>query len=54
MTPQAPTPSEHQATGASSRTLLLLLAAAALSLAFWLYARPDVVIMLSEQLWSCF
>ncbi|MEK7344696.1 MAG: hypothetical protein AAB176_03300 [Pseudomonadota bacterium] len=30
------------------------LAAAALGLTFWLYAKPDVVIMLSEQLWSCF
>lgn len=32
----------------------LLLLAAVLGLTFWLYAKPDVVIMLSEQLWSCF
>ena len=31
-----------------------LLLAAALALTFWLYAKPEVVIMLSEQLWSCF
>ena len=31
-----------------------LLVAAALSLTFWLYGQSDVVIMLSEQLWSCF
>lgn len=58
MTRQAQAPSEHpaerQAAGASSHTILLLLAVVALSLAFWLYAKPDVVIMLSEQLWSCF
>lgn len=32
----------------------LLLAAIALGLTFGLYAKPDVMIMLSEQLWSCF
>ncbi len=31
-----------------------LLAAAVLGLTFWLYAKPGVVIMLAEQLWSCF
>jgi hypothetical protein len=31
-----------------------LLGAAALGLTFWLYGQSDVVIMLSEQLWSCF
>jgi hypothetical protein len=25
-----------------------------LGLTFWLYAKPGVVIMLAEQLWSCF
>jgi hypothetical protein len=25
-----------------------------LALSFWLYTQADVVIMLSEQLWSCF
>lgn len=32
----------------------LLLTTMAMGLTFWLYAKPDVVIMLSEQLWSCF
>ena len=32
----------------------LLLGAVALGLTFWLYGLSDVVIMLSEQLWSCF
>ena len=31
-----------------------LMLAAALGLTFWLYAKSEVVIMLSEQLWSCF
>lgn len=31
-----------------------LLAAAALGLTFWLYAQPGTVILLAEQLWSCF
>jgi hypothetical protein len=35
------------------KTVVVLLAAL-LGLTFWLYAKPDVVIMLSEQLWSCF
>ena len=25
-----------------------------MAITFWLYAKPDVVVMLSEQLWSCF
>ncbi len=29
-------------------------AAAVLALTGWLYARPDIAIMLTEQLWSCF
>jgi hypothetical protein len=54
MTSPALAPSERPATGAASHPLLLLLAVVALGLAFGLYAKPDVVIMLSEQLWSCF
>jgi hypothetical protein len=38
----------------SARQTWFLLGAAALSLTFWLYGQSDVVIMLSEQLWSCF
>jgi hypothetical protein len=34
------------------RTWLSLIAV--LGLTFWLYAKPDVVILLSEQLWACF
>ncbi len=29
-------------------------AAGVLALTAWLYARPDIAIMLTEQLWSCF
>lgn len=38
----------------SIRQSLLLLLAAALGLTFWLYGQSEVVIMLAEQLWSCF
>ena len=38
----------------SHRINTLLLGAALLGLTFWLYTKPDVVIMLSDQLWSCF
>lgn len=47
-------PAERSSTGATSSTPLLLLAAVALGLAFWLYAQPGVAVMLAEQLWSCF
>ncbi len=29
-------------------------AAAVLALTGWLYARPDMAVLLAEQLWSCF
>lgn len=29
-------------------------AVAALGLTVWLYARPEMTILLAEQLWSCF
>lgn len=45
---------ESTSAGAASFTSLWLLAAAALGLAFWLYAQPGVAVMLAEQLWSCF
>jgi hypothetical protein len=38
----------------TTRTQTWLSVIAVLGLTFWLYAKPDVVIMLSEQLWSCF
>ena len=38
----------------SAQATCLLLGASALGLTFWLYGQPDVLIMLSEQLWSCF
>ena len=38
----------------SAQPTWYLLGAAALGLTFWLYGQSDVVIMLSEQLWSCF
>lgn len=31
-----------------------LAAALGLGLGLWLYSQPEVVIMLSEQLWACF
>ena len=38
----------------SAQPTWFLLGASALGLTFWLYGQSDVVIMLSEQLWSCF
>jgi hypothetical protein len=38
----------------STHRTWLLVGALALSLTFWLYGQSDVIIMLSEQLWSCF
>lgn len=38
----------------SKRHTLFGLGTTALGLCFWLYSQPEVVIMLSEQLWSCF
>ncbi|WP_255418468.1 hypothetical protein [Limnohabitans sp. 2KL-1] len=36
------------------KTTWLLAAVMALGLTFWLYARPGVIVLLAEQLWSCF
>jgi hypothetical protein len=47
-------PADRRSTGAASFISLWLLAAVALGLAFWLYAQPGVMVMLAEQLWSCF
>lgn len=55
--PQHPLPVERPAERSRDiglSTPLLLLAAVALGLAFWLYAQPGVAVMLAEQLWSCF
>lgn len=38
----------------SLRRTWMLLLAAALGLTFWLYGQSEVVVMLAEQLWSCF
>jgi len=36
------------------KMVVALAVCAALGLPFWLYTRPDIVIMLAEQLWACF
>lgn len=42
----------------SSRDLkpvvLFFLLILSLGLTFWLYAQPEIMIMLAEQLWACF
>ena len=38
----------------NTRSNLWLLAALMLAITFGLYAQPDVVVMLADQLWSCF
>ena len=38
----------------NTRSTLWLLAALTLTITFGLYAQPDVVVMLADQLWSCF
>lgn len=38
----------------SQRSTLLFLGAAALVVTFWMYGQQDVVVMLAEQLWTCF
>jgi len=40
-------PFRHQVLGAVALTALL-------GLAFWLYTQPEMVVMLSDQLWACF
>ena len=37
----------------NTRSTLWLLAALMLAITFGLYAQPDVVLMLADQLWSC-
>ena len=38
----------------NTRSTLWLLAALTLAITFGLYAKPDLVVMLADQLWSCF
>lgn len=38
----------------TSKTTILLAISAALGLTFWLYAKPEVAVILAEQLWACF
>lgn len=45
---------QNQALTVRQKALGLLALASALGLGLWLYSQPDIVIMLSEQLWSCF
>jgi hypothetical protein len=40
-------PFRRQVLGAVALTALLILA-------FWLYTQPEMLIMLSDQLWACF
>jgi hypothetical protein len=40
-------PFRRQVLGAVALTALL-------GLAFWLYTQPELVVMLSDQLWACF
>jgi len=53
-------PSEPSAEGAASHRAtyktsgVVIAAALLLTITFWLYAKPDVIVMLAEQMWSCF
>ena len=38
----------------TAKTTILLAVTAALGLTFFLYAQPEVAVMLAEQLWACF
>ena len=38
----------------NTRSTLWLLAALTLAITFGLYAQADMVVMLADQLWSCF
>jgi hypothetical protein len=38
----------------NTRSTLWLLSALTLAITFGLYAQPDLVVMLADQLWSCF
>jgi hypothetical protein len=38
----------------TAKTTILLAVLTALALTFWLYAKPEVAVMLAEQLWACF
>lgn len=57
---QASTLNHPSAAGAAShrapykKTGLGITAALLLAITFWLYAKPDVIVMLAEQMWSCF
>ncbi len=37
-----------------SRWLMTAASLALLALGFWLYSRPDMAVLLAEQLWACF
>jgi hypothetical protein len=50
--PSAARADSHRAS--YKKTGLGIAAALLLATPLWLYAKPDVVVMLAEQLWSCF
>lgn len=57
--PSAAGETSHEITNHSSATrvapyTIVLVLAAVLGLTFWLYAKPDLMVMLAEQLWACF
>jgi hypothetical protein len=53
-------PRKSSAEGAAShrapykKSGVVIAAALLLAITFWLYAKPDVIVMLAEQMWSCF
>jgi hypothetical protein len=53
-------PRKSSAVGAAShrtpykKSGVVIAAALLLAITFWLYAKPDVIVMLAEQMWSCF
>ena len=57
---QASTLNPPSAAGAASQRTpykksgVVIAAALLLAITFWLYAKPDVVVLLAEQMWSCF
>jgi hypothetical protein len=46
----------HLDSGAATykKSGVVITAALLLAITFWLYAKPDVIVMLAEQMWSCF
>ena len=60
-TQPAPTPLDKEARNLDKRSsrglkpvVLVFLLILSLGLTFWLYAQPEIMVMLAEQLWACF